>query len=87
MAKFTKSLFFPVKDKALARKISIESPRAFKASIKKVSVNGITLKEKKALTLAKTRAKVQLRRPNLSFKERKQFFAIANMKLPKVNVR
>jgi len=87
MVKFTKSLFFPAKDKKLARKISITSPKAFKASIKKVSKGGVTLEEKRALTLARTRAKVQLRRPNLSFKERKQFFMIANMKLPKVDTR
>ena len=46
---------------------------------------GITLKEKRALSLAKTRAKLQLRRKNLSTKERKQFKMIAKMRLPKVS--
>jgi len=82
--KFTKSIFFPPKDKALAKKISIKSPSAFRESIKKVARGGITLKEFRALNLAKTRAKVQLKRKNLSAKERKQFGMIAKTKIPKV---
>lgn len=85
--KISKSIFFPPKDKALARKISIRTPGEFKKSIKKLKSGGITLKEKKALTLARTRANVQLRRPNLSIRERRQFLAIATMQLPKVTKR
>ena len=87
MVKITKSIFLPPKDKALARKISIKSPTAFKKSIKELKKGGITLKEKRALTLAKTRAIVQLRRKNLSPKEKRQFKAISNMKIPKIKNR
>lgn len=87
MVKFTKNLFFPPKNKALARKISIKSPTAFKRSIKKLKSGGITLKEKRALTLARTRAMVQLKRRNLSPKERKQFRMISKINLPKVSRR
>lgn len=83
--KFDKSLFFEPKNKSLARKISIESPKKFKKSIKELKKGGITVEEKKALTLAKARAKVQLLRPNLSTKEKKQFRTISNMSVPKVN--
>lgn len=84
MVKITKSIFFPPKDKALARKISIKSPTTFRNSIKKLKKGGITLKEKRALTLARTRALVQLKRRNLSSKERKQFRDISKMNIPKV---
>lgn len=84
MVKFTKSIFFPPKDKVLARKISIKSPSSFRTSIRKLKKNGITLKEFRALNLAKTRAKVTLKRKNLSTKERKQFMEISRMRIPKV---
>lgn len=87
MGKFTKKLFAPPKDKRLARKISIKSPKTFRNSISRLRKGGITLKEKRALTLAKTRASVQLKRPNLSTKERRQFRAISRMKLPKITRR
>ena len=87
MVKITKSIFFPPKDKALARKISITSPAAFRRSIRELKKGGITLKEKRALTLARTRSMVQLKRKNLSTKERKQFRAISKMNLPKVTKR
>lgn len=87
MVKITKSIFFPPKDKALARKISIKSPFAFRKSIRELKKGGITLKEKRALTLAKIRATVQLKRNNLSNKERKQFRTISQMNIPKVTKR
>ena len=87
MVKFTKSIFFPPKDKALARKISIKSPTAFRMSIREVSKGGLTLKEKRALVLARTRASVQLKRRNLSPKERKQFRTISKIRIPKINKR
>lgn len=85
MVKITKSIFFPPKDKALARKIKINTPTKFRDSIKRLQKDGVTLKEKKALVLAKTRAKVQLLRTNLSKKEIKQFTTISKMKLPRVS--
>ncbi len=87
MVRITKSIFFPPKDKALARKISITSPAAFRKSIRELKKGGITLKERRALTLAKTRATVQLKRNNLSNKERKQFRTISQMNIPKVTKR
>ncbi|KKM74220.1 hypothetical protein LCGC14_1402620 [marine sediment metagenome] len=85
MVKITKSIFFPPKDKALARKISITSPAAFRRSIKELKKDGISLKEKRALTLARTRSVIQLKRKNLSMKERKQFKIISQMNIPKVS--
>lgn len=87
MVKITKSIFFPPKDKALARKISITSPFAFRQSIRKLKKGGVTLKERRALILARTRAKVILKRNNLSGKERKQFRTIAQINIPKVTKR
>ena len=49
MVKIKKSIFFPPKDKVLARKISIKTPGQFRKSISKLRKNGITLKENKAL--------------------------------------
>ena len=46
--------------------------------------NGITLKENKALVLARTRAKAQLKRKNLSKRERNQMMAIARTVIPRV---
>ena len=84
MGRITKSIFFPPKDKALARKISIRTPNAFRKSIKILKKQGLNLKEKKALVLARTRARVQLARKNLSLRERKQFEVISRMRIPKV---
>jgi len=84
MVRITKSIFFPPKDKALARKISIRSPREFRNSIRKLRVGGITLKERRALILARTRAKVQLKRNNLSAKEKRQFRSISQINIPRV---
>ena len=85
MGRITKSIFFKPRNKKLARKISIRTPSEFRASIAKIRKAGVTLEEKRALALARTRAKVQLMRKNLSPKERRQFKAISIMKLPKVN--
>ncbi len=82
--RITKSLFFPAKDKSLARKISITSPFAFRKSIRELKKGGITLKERRGLILAKNRAGAQLKRNNLSSKERKQFRTIAQINIPKV---
>lgn len=85
--KILRSVFFPAKNKALARKISIVTPQAFRESIRKLKRGGITLEEKRALTLAQTRAKLQLRRINLSPNERKEFRAISKMKIPNISKR
>ncbi len=87
MVKITKSIFFPPKNKTLARKISIKSPNAFRKSIRELKKGGVTLEEKRALTLARTRSVVQLKRKNLSTKERKQFKVISKMNIPKVTRR
>ena len=84
MVKIKKSIFFAPKDKALARKISIKTPGQFRKSINKLKKNGITMKENKALVLARTRAKVQLKRKNLSKRERNQMTTIANTVIPRV---
>ena len=76
-----KRLFDKPKNKALAKKISIKTPSAFAHSIKNLKKDGLTTEEKKALILAKTRAMLQLRRKNLSDKEREQFTKITRMKI------
>lgn len=75
-------LFAPAKNKRLARIISIETPAKFRKSIEILSKDGLTVQEFKALTLAKTRAKVSLKRKNLSAKERREFTIISNMNIP-----
>jgi len=85
--KIKKSLFFPPKSKRFARIITIKSPTAFKRSIKKLKKDGLTRTEKKALVLARTRAKIQLKRKNLSAKERKQMREISRIKIPKITKR
>lgn len=83
MKKIKNTLFFKPKHPSIAKKISIESPTAFKQSIKELKKNGLTKLERKCLILAQNRAKVQLHRKNLSSKERKQFKTIAKTKIPK----
>ena len=68
----------------LARVISIESPTAFRKSVATLRKGGLTGTEKQALVLAQNRARAQLKRKNLSPKERRQFRAIAAIKLPRV---
>ena len=75
------SIFSKPKDKKLAKKISIKSPKTFNKSVKTLNKNGLSLKEFRALNLAKTRARLQLRRKNLSSKERKEFRDICKTKL------
>jgi len=79
-----KTIFFPPKHRRLARTITIKSPSAFRASIKKLSKGGITLVEKRALVLARNRAKAMLKRKNLSAKERRQMREISRIKLPPI---
>lgn len=85
MVLITRSLFFPPKNKRLARIITITSPAAFRRSIKVLMKDGLSVTERKALILARTRAKVQLKRKNLSDKERKQMLAISKIRIPKAN--
>lgn len=77
------TIFFPARSKSLAKKISIKSPSAFKSSIKKLEKGGLTTREKRGLVLAQNRAKAQLKRKNLSKKEREQFKEISKIKIPK----
>lgn len=84
MVRITKSLFFPAKNKSLARKISIRSPTEFRRSIRKLRIGGITLKERRGLILAKNRAGAQLKRNNISAKEKRQFRSISQINIPKV---
>ena len=75
------SIFGKPKSKVLAAKISIKSPQEFKESIRKLKENELTLHEKRALVLARTRAKLQLRRKVLSLKERKEMLEISKTKI------
>lgn len=84
---FNRSIFFPAKSKRLARIVSIKSPAAFKKSISTLTKGGLTTQEKRSLVLARTRAAAQLKRKTLSTKERTEFKAIANMKIPKVTMK
>lgn len=74
-------LFGKPKSKRLARIISITSPSAFRKSIRVLKKGGLTLTEKRALVLARTRASLQLKRKNLSLKERKQFRVISKIRI------
>lgn len=90
VSKFPMSgLFAPAKDKRLARIISIKSPESFRKSIRTLmkDKDRLTPKDRKALILAQTRAKVQLNRKNLSAKERREFTIISKMTIPKSNVK
>lgn len=80
-----RSLFSKPKSKRLARIIDITSPTAFKRSIRILKKGGLTLREKRALVLARNRAGAQLKRKNLSMKERVQFGRISKMRLPPVS--
>lgn len=79
-----KSIFFLPKNKALAKKVSIVSPEAFRRSIKTLQKGGLMLGEKRALVLAQNRARAILNKRNLSHEERVQFSRIAKMRLPKL---
>lgn len=79
---FSKTIFFPPKNAKLAKQISIRTPLAFKGSITRLQAGGLTLEEFRALKLAQTRAKLQLRRLNLSPRERKQMRTISLVRIP-----
>lgn len=87
MARDNKTLFFPPKHKRLAKIISIENPLAFKRSIFMLRKGGITITEKRALVLARNRAKAILKRTDLSPKEVKQFKMISKIKLPSITTK
>lgn len=82
-----KTIFFAPKDRKLGDIISIESPAAFKKSIRTLKKMGIGTREKRALVLAQNRAKAMLEKRSLSEKERRQFQEIASMSLPEVSAR
>lgn len=84
MAK-TKTIFFEPKSKVRAKIVDITSPTAFKRSIRTFKKSGLTLAEKRSLALGKARASAQLKRKDLSKKERKQMKAITKIKLPKLS--
>lgn len=84
MADIMTSVFFQPQNKKLAKAISIRSPSAFKKSVSTLRKSGVTTTEKRALSLAQTRAKLMLRRKNLSSGERVEFRKIASVKLPMV---
>lgn len=68
-------------NKRLAKIISIESPKAFKKSIKELKKGGLTTEEKRALVLARNRAGAMLNKKNLSFRERMEMTEIKNMEI------
>ena len=70
--------------KKLADIISIESPAAFRESIRKLKRMGIGATEKRALVLAQNRAKAMLKKRSLSEKERRELQAISRIRLPEV---
>jgi hypothetical protein len=82
-----KTIFFPPKNQRLADIVSIESPAAFRRSIKVLAADGLDAREKRALVLAQNRARAMLRRRTLSPKERREFEEIARIPLPPVGRR
>ena len=87
MPKLTKRSVFNLMKKPDPRKaklVSIKSPEAFRKSIKALKKGRFVESERKSLTLARTRATLQLKRKNLSMKERKQFTKISKMRIPNV---
>lgn len=79
------TLFFKAKDPRLARIISTTSPTAFRRSIRTLKKGGLTIKERQALVVAQNRSGAQLKRKNLSPKERCQFSEIVKIKIPQAN--
>ncbi len=78
------TLFTKPKSPRLARLVDLTSPTAFKEGLRKAKKGGFTLQEKRAFVQGRNIAGAQLKRKNLSMKERKQFRAIMNTKLPKI---
>ncbi len=72
------------KSSRLAKIIKIDSPTAFKKSVRILKRGGLSTKEKRALVFAQNRAGAQLKRKNLSSQERRQFKAIIRVKLPRL---
>jgi len=64
--------------------VNISSPEAFKCSVKKLKAGGIKPEERRAIKKAQLRAKIQLKRKDLSKKEKKEFRKIMSFELPKV---
>jgi hypothetical protein len=81
-----KTIFFKPKYPRLAKAVDISSPSQFKASIERVKkLRGFSsLQKTRALALAKARASVQLKRKNLSAKERLEFQKISKTRIPKM---
>jgi hypothetical protein len=79
-----RTIFFPPRNKKLADIISIESPAAFKESIRRLQRGGLTATEKRALVLAQNRAKAMLKKRSVSANERRQLESIARIPLPPV---
>lgn len=79
MTKRKKTIFFPPKHKRLAKKIRIDTPANFRKSISDLKKDGLTTTEKRALVLARNRAKAQLNRKDLSREERKEMRIISKM--------
>ena len=83
MSLFTKG----VRSKARAEIISIKTPGLFRRSIEVLKRGNYTINDRKALILAQNRARAQLKRRNLSDKERRQFREISRIYIPKVRVK
>jgi hypothetical protein len=77
-----KTIFFPPRHRTLSDIISIESPAAFRESIRKLQRMGIGAREKRALLLAQNRAKAMLKKKSLSEKERKELEQVVRTPLP-----
>lgn len=75
------TVFFPPKNKRLARIISIKSTKSFRKSIRTLKRNGLSLKEKRALVLARTRARIISQNKRVSFRVRKEKARIGRMKI------
>lgn len=84
MSKENSMFYEKPESKKIAKKVSIKSPKAFKESVEKLGKDGFTTHEKRALILAQNRSKAQLKRENLSDKEKKQFKEIASFDLDKM---
>ena len=82
-----KTIFFAPRNRRLADIVSIESPAAFKRSIRMLAADGLDTREKRALVLAQNRARAMLKRRSLSAKERREFQQIASMPLPPLTKR
>lgn len=77
-----RSLFFKPRSKRIARIITIRNPAAFRRGMKILMQDGLTLSERRALILAKNRARVILRRTDLSSKEVRQMTEISRVRIP-----